>query len=228
MSLLFTVNKGNENMVHQGQHIDRCTACKQLISSLSCQQLCPINPLVCVKEVRRSFFLLLLTLVFAKPPPHIFKRRKSNLIIRNTKSREKAPAARVVSAFPPLLESVSKRLAHCKTGEKFLKYLCSKTAPLQEFPKLLQTVFTIKGQRNSVSRAEKMTDSSLQNVGNGAASNNRESAIVAAINSMSELLVSSITSMKSTMAESLGKMKDTTDQLVIEEGPSGKTMSSYK
>ena len=66
-----------------------------------------------------------------------------------------------------------------------------------------------------------MTDSSLQNVGNGAASNNGESAIVAAISSMSELLVSSITSMKSTMAESLGQMKDTIDQLVIEEGPSG-------
>ena len=65
-----------------------------------------------------------------------------------------------------------------------------------------------------------MTDSSLQNVGNGAAPNNGESAIVAAISSMSELLVSSITSMKSTMAESLGQMKDTIDQLVIEEGPS--------
>ena len=65
-----------------------------------------------------------------------------------------------------------------------------------------------------------MTDSSLQKVGNGAAPNNGESAIVAAISSMSELLVSSITS-KSTMAESLGQMKDTIDQLVIEEGPSG-------
>ena len=64
-----------------------------------------------------------------------------------------------------------------------------------------------------------MTDSSLQNAGNGAAPNNGESAIVAAISSMSELLVSSITSMKSTMAESLGQMKDTIDQLVIEEGP---------
>ena len=66
-----------------------------------------------------------------------------------------------------------------------------------------------------------MTDSSLQKVGNGAAPNNGESAIVAAISSMSELLVSSITSMKSTMAESLGQMKDTIDQLVIKEGPSG-------
>ena len=65
-----------------------------------------------------------------------------------------------------------------------------------------------------------MTDSSLQKVGNGAAPNNGDSAIVAAISSMSELLVSSITSMKSTMAESLGQMKDTIDQLVIEEGPS--------
>ena len=66
-----------------------------------------------------------------------------------------------------------------------------------------------------------MTDSSFQNVGNGAAPNNGESAIVAAISSMSELLVSSITSMKSTMAESLGQMTGTIDQLVIEEGPSG-------
>ena len=66
-----------------------------------------------------------------------------------------------------------------------------------------------------------MTDSSLQNVGNGAASNNGESAIVAAISSMRELLLSSITSMKSTMAESLGQMKDTIDLLVIEERPSG-------
>ena len=47
-----------------------------------------------------------------------------------------------------------------------------------------------------------MTDSSLQNVGNGAAPNNGESGIVAAISSMSELLVSSITSMKSEMTES--------------------------
>ena len=127
----------------------------------------------------------------------------------------------MVSAFPPLLESVSKRLAHCKTEEKYSKYLCSTLAPLQEFPKWLQTVITIKRQRNSVSRAEKITDSSLQKVGNGAAPNNGESAIVAAISSMSELLVSSITSMKSTMAESLGQMKDTIDQLVTEEGPSG-------
>ena len=66
-----------------------------------------------------------------------------------------------------------------------------------------------------MSRAEKMTDSSLQKVGNGAAPNNGESAIVAAISSMSELLVSSITSMKSTMAEFLGQMR-------------GKTMSSYE
>ena len=63
-----------------------------------------------------------------------------------------------------------------------------------------------------------MTDSSLQNVGNGEAPKNGESAIIAAISSMSELLVSSITSMKSAMAESLGQMKDTIDQLVIEEG----------
>lgn len=60
----------------------------------------------------------------------------------------------------------------------------------------------------------------FKKVGNAAAPNNGESAIVAAISSMSELLVSSITSMKSTMAESLGQMKDTIDQLVIEEGPS--------
>jgi len=64
-----------------------------------------------------------------------------------------------------------------------------------------------------------MTDSSLQNVGNGAAPNNDESAIVVAISSMSELLVSSINSMKFTMTESLVQMKDTIDQLVIEEGP---------
>ena len=67
----------------------------------------------------------------------------------------------------------------------------------------------------------KMTDSSLQNVGNGMASNNGKSAIIMAISSMSELLVSSITSRKSTMAESLGQIKETIDQLVIEEGPSG-------
>ena len=75
------------------------------------------------------------------------------VIIRTTKSREKASAARVVSAFPPLLESVSKRLAHCKSEEKYSKYLCSTIAPLQDFPKWLQTVFTTKSQRNSVSRA---------------------------------------------------------------------------
>ena len=63
-----------------------------------------------------------------------------------------------------------------------------------------------------MSRAEKMTDSSLQKVENGAAPNNGESATIAAISSMSELLVSSITSMKSTMAESLGQMKDSIDQ----------------
>ena len=60
-----------------------------------------------------------------------------------------------------------------------------------------------------------MTDSSLQKVENGAAQNNGESAVVAAISSMSELLVSSITSMKSTVPESLGQMTDTIDQLVI-------------
>ena len=54
---------------------------------------------------------------------------------------------------------------------------------------------------------------------NGAAPNNGESAIVAAISSMSELLVSSITSLKSTMTESLGEMKDTIDHLIIEESP---------
>ena len=54
---------------------------------------------------------------------------------------------------------------------------------------------------------------------NGAAPNNGESAIVAAISSMSELLVSSLTSLKSTVTESFGQMKDTIDQLVIEEGP---------
>jgi len=64
-----------------------------------------------------------------------------------------------------------------------------------------------------------MTDSSLQNYEDGAAPNNGELAIAAAISSMSELLVSSITSMKSTMAESLGQMKNAIDQLVIEEGP---------
>lgn len=54
-----------------------------------------------------------------------------------------------------------------------------------------------------------MTDSSLQNVGNGAAPNNSESAIFAVISSM-----------KSTMTESLVLMKDTIGKLVIEEGPS--------
>lgn len=53
----------------------------------------------------------------------------------------------------------------------------------------------------------------------GAAPNNGESAIVAAISSMSELVVSSIASLKSTMNESFGQMKDSIDQLVIEEGP---------
>ena len=68
-----------------------------------------------------------------------------------------------------------------------------------------------------------MTDSSLQNAGDGVVPNNDESVIVAAISSMSELLVSSVASMKSTMAESLGQMKDTIDQLVIEEGPPGES-----
>lgn len=63
-----------------------------------------------------------------------------------------------------------------------------------------------------------MTESQIAE--NGAAPNNSESAIVAAISSMSELLVSSITSLKSTMTESFGQMKDGIDQLVIEEGPS--------
>ena len=67
----------------------------------------------------------------------------------------------------------------------------------------------IKRQRKSISRAERMTDSSLQNVGNGMALNNGKSAIVAVISLMRELLISSITS-----------MKDTIDQLPIEEGPS--------
>ena len=89
-------------------------------------------------------------------------------------------------------------------------------------------MFTIIRQRKSVSIAKRMTDSSLQNVGNGEAPKNGESAIVAAISSMSELLVSSITSMKSAMAESLGQMKDTIDQLVIEEGPVEEMMNSYK
>jgi len=86
-------------------------------------------------------------------------------------------------------------------------------------------VFTIKRQRKSVSRAEKRTDSSLQNV---AASNNGGSTIVEAFSSMSELLVSSINSMKSTLAESLGQMKDTIDQLVTAEGPSGENDEQHK
>ena len=81
-------------------------------------------------------------------------------------------------------------------------------------------MFTIKRQRKSASIAKRITDSSLQNVGNGKAPNNGVSAIVVAISSVSELLVSCITSMKSAMVDSLGQMKDTIFQLVIEEGPS--------
>ncbi|XP_015750286.1 PREDICTED: uncharacterized protein LOC107330151 [Acropora digitifera] len=48
-----------------------------------------------------------------------------------------------------------------------------------------------------------MTDSSLQKVGNGAAPNNGESAIVAAISSMSELLLRKETNSSKTLIESL-------------------------
>ena len=140
--------------------------------------------------------------------------------MRTTKSHEKAPAARVISAFPPLLESVSNSKAHCKIGERSFRTCVLKQHLFRNFRRYCRRCLRSKDKEEAFSRAEKMTDSLLQNVGNGVAPNNGESAIVAAISSMSELLVSSITSMKSTMAESLGQMKDTIDQLVIEEGPS--------
>lgn len=65
---------------------------------------------------------------------------------------------------------------------------------------------------------------------NGAAQNNAESSIVAAISSTIELLVSSITSLKSTMTYSISQMKqkDTIDQLVIEYVPSEEMKNKWK